>query len=156
MTASREMPTNGDGADAQQRRDGGHRESFDLAQYDDSSAARRQAIECPPHAGSHDEVGFGIVPRNGRVCHDGHVAGANSLLPPLIPPHIYEDPDEPRFLVPQSLRNGTGRARRLQEGVLNKVQGIIDGRSKTSCEAIQPVCMSFEQSSQSVSCAGRA
>jgi len=49
-TTAREMPSDGDGVDAKEGCDGGHRESIDLRHHDDRSATRWQRVEGLPNS----------------------------------------------------------------------------------------------------------
>jgi len=102
------MPPDGDAADAKNGRDGGHRESLKFVHHDDSSATRRQVVECPPHRGSDQKRPFRVFVLDYRVTQVELVALADRFFAPLISSNVDQYADQPCLFIPQSAWNGFG------------------------------------------------
>lgn len=99
------MPSDGDGANAEDRRDGNYRLPLEFMHHDDSAPAWVQAIECPPHGRSDQKRPFRVVLPDRHVTQFERVAPAHRLTAPLISSNVHEYTDQPGFLTPQSTRN---------------------------------------------------
>ncbi len=144
------MPTDGYGTDAEERCDGGHGEALEFVHHDDSSAARRQVVECAPDDRPDQKGPFWVIVLDGRVTQVEFVALPDRFFAPLISSDVNEYANQPCLFIPQSVGNGFGRTGSLQERLLNEIQGIIGAGNETPGEAVQPVCMRLEQSGQSI------
>ena len=142
------MPSHGDPADAKERRDRRGIEFLDFVHYDDCSLSRRKAVECPPHGRMDDErcLRIGGLQAGGRGA--AGVTPANAFFSPLVASHVHQDANQPRLFSLQAMRDGFGRARRLEERLLNEIERIVCVRGESASQAVDPVFMGVEQRRQ--------
>lgn len=105
-TTSGEVPADGDGVDAEERRDRGHGQTLEFVHHDDRSTSRWQVVECPPHRGPDQKRPFRVIVPGCRVTQLELMALADHFLAPPISSNVDEHADQPRLFIPRSVRNG--------------------------------------------------
>lgn len=101
-------------------------------------------VESPPD-GRPDHIRLLRVIGLGHIVQDRYVTPAHHFSAPLVFSNIHEHTDEPCFFIPRSGWDGCGGPCRLEERLLNKVQGIVGTRDETPCKAVQAFDMRLEQ-----------
>src|SRR5262245_29630114 len=142
------MPANRDRRYAKSRPDFVHRQPFEFVHHNDRAATRRQYVERGPHGGACDEGGFRVGSRSDRRTCLVAVSPANRGPAPLVASNVDEHANQPRFLVREARWNRVRRARSLQIGFLDEIEGVIGRRNQPTGETVQPLVVSVEQGSQ--------
>lgn len=93
------MRSDGDSADAKECRDGGYRQSVDFMHHDDSSATRRQVVECSPHYSPDQKRPFRVIVLGCGMMQVDLMTLADGFLAPMISSNVDEDADQPCLLI---------------------------------------------------------